>query len=254
MAWSWNHSLEHCRSGYSTIATCSPKNFDLVKSYGADHVFDYSHPDTPSQIKTLTRGTLKRVLDCISDHHAITVCHEAIGRLGGRLVNLELAPDPRPGDKRRRIVKHYFVDGKCSRKLLACPWSIFWLTFHRSRNLWGWCTYRQSRLQERAQSSEAWVCCREGRRIPEIDGWTQLAASSNPDRRRRPRGDRQRLGDAENRGFGKEVGLAAKLMAVLQNEPSTMNLRLPFRDLLADMTDLAGQHVNFDKPCGHWQQ
>lgn len=35
-------------------------------------------------------------------------------------------------------------------------------------------------------------------------------------------------------------------MAVLQNEPSTMNLRLPFRVLLADMTDLAGQHVNFD--------
>lgn len=35
-------------------------------------------------------------------------------------------------------------------------------------------------------------------------------------------------------------------MAVLQNEPSTMNLRLPFRVLLADKTNLAGEHVNFD--------
>lgn len=43
-------------------------------------------------------------------------------------------------------------------------------------------------------------------------------------------------------------------MAVLQDEqrgPSTMNLRLPFRVLLAVKTDLVGEHVNFDKPCGY---
>ncbi|KAJ6284272.1 hypothetical protein J3E71DRAFT_238923 [Bipolaris maydis] len=30
---------------------------------------------------------------------------------GGRLITLELPPEPRPGEKRRKVVKHFFVDG-----------------------------------------------------------------------------------------------------------------------------------------------
>ncbi|CAE7019947.1 hypothetical protein PTNB73_10552 [Pyrenophora teres f. teres] len=99
------------RSGYSTIASCSPRSFDLVRSYGADHIFDYAGPETPSTIRKLTEGTLSLVLDCISDHHSITVCHGAIGRLGGRLAVLEVPPEPRPGEKRRKAIKQFFVDG-----------------------------------------------------------------------------------------------------------------------------------------------
>ncbi|UPX19140.1 uncharacterized protein EKO05_0009412 [Ascochyta rabiei] len=98
-------------SGYSTIASCSPRSFDLVRSYGADHVFDYLNPETSSAIRKLTEGALSLVLDCISDHHSIAVCHGSIGRPGGRLVVLEVPPEPRPGEKRRKAVKQFFVDG-----------------------------------------------------------------------------------------------------------------------------------------------
>ena len=32
------------RSGYNVVSTSSPRNFDLVKAYGADVVFDYNSP------------------------------------------------------------------------------------------------------------------------------------------------------------------------------------------------------------------
>ncbi|KAE8855564.1 hypothetical protein PTNB73_10221 [Pyrenophora teres f. teres] len=99
------------RSGYSTIASCSPRSFNLVRSYGADHIFNYAGPETPSTIRKLTEGTLSLVLDCISDHHSITVCHRAIGRLGGRLAVLEVPPEPQPGEKRRKAIKQFFIDG-----------------------------------------------------------------------------------------------------------------------------------------------
>lgn len=33
------------RSGFRVITTCSPRNFDLVKSRGADEVYDYRNID-----------------------------------------------------------------------------------------------------------------------------------------------------------------------------------------------------------------
>ncbi|KAF1963890.1 GroES-like protein [Bimuria novae-zelandiae CBS 107.79] len=107
------------RSGYSTIASCSPRSFDLVRSYGADHVFDYSDPETPSAIRKLTAGALSFVLNCISDHHSIAVCHGAIGRLGGRLITLEVPPEPRSGEKRRKAVKQFFIDGPSDNRFYA---------------------------------------------------------------------------------------------------------------------------------------
>ena len=38
-------------SGYTVIATASPKNNDLIKSLGADFVFDYRDPDVVQKIK-----------------------------------------------------------------------------------------------------------------------------------------------------------------------------------------------------------
>lgn len=40
-------------SGYEVIAVCSAHNFDLVKSRGADHVFDRHDPETPARIREL---------------------------------------------------------------------------------------------------------------------------------------------------------------------------------------------------------
>jgi NADPH:quinone reductase-like Zn-dependent oxidoreductase len=53
-------------SGFTVITVCSPSNFNLVKSYGADHILDYHDPTAPDQIKVLTKNELKLAIDCIS--------------------------------------------------------------------------------------------------------------------------------------------------------------------------------------------
>ncbi|MCJ1394788.1 hypothetical protein MMC18_007668 [Xylographa bjoerkii] len=53
-------------SGLTVITTASPKNFELVKSYGADAFFDYHDPDCGEKIRTYTKNPLRYVLDCIS--------------------------------------------------------------------------------------------------------------------------------------------------------------------------------------------
>lgn len=79
-------------SGYDPIATCSPRNFDLVRGRGASAVFDYSASSVADDIKTHTSGRLKHVLDCISSAESVVVCYGAIQRPGGRYASLERVP------------------------------------------------------------------------------------------------------------------------------------------------------------------
>ncbi|KAL9615659.1 MAG: hypothetical protein Q9204_008703 [Flavoplaca sp. TL-2023a] len=53
-------------SGLTVITTASPKNYSLVKSCGADAVFDYHDPDCGSKIRAFTNNNLRHVFDCIS--------------------------------------------------------------------------------------------------------------------------------------------------------------------------------------------
>jgi hypothetical protein len=46
------------------ITTSSPHNFNLVKSVGADHVFDYKSPTVGQDIRALTENKLKYAWDC----------------------------------------------------------------------------------------------------------------------------------------------------------------------------------------------
>ncbi|KAH8899042.1 putative zinc-binding dehydrogenase family oxidoreductase [Thozetella sp. PMI_491] len=94
-------------SGLDPIATCSPHNFDLVRSRGASAVFDYTRPDVAAAIKRHTGGRLKHVLDCISDAQSVEICYDAIARVGGRYTCLELVPDELLA--RRRAVKPSFL-------------------------------------------------------------------------------------------------------------------------------------------------
>lgn len=79
-------------SGYDPIATCSPRNFDLVRGRGASAVFDYSSPEVAADIKAHTSGRLRYVLDCISSPESVKMCYGAIQRPGGRYASLELVP------------------------------------------------------------------------------------------------------------------------------------------------------------------
>ena len=55
-------------SGLTVITTCSPRNFDLVKKYGADAAFDYSNADECAKnIRDYTNNNLRYAFDCISE-------------------------------------------------------------------------------------------------------------------------------------------------------------------------------------------
>ncbi|KAK7931001.1 zinc-binding oxidoreductase [Apiospora marii] len=65
-------------SGLSVVTTASPANFDLVKSRGADAVFDYHDPQCARRIKEYTHNSLHHVLDCISTEASYHIVAEAM--------------------------------------------------------------------------------------------------------------------------------------------------------------------------------
>jgi NADPH:quinone reductase-like Zn-dependent oxidoreductase len=74
--------------GVPTITTCSPHNFDLVKSYGADEVYDYKTPDCAAKIRADTQNTLEYAVDCVAEDSSMSFCYAALGRMGGKYVAL----------------------------------------------------------------------------------------------------------------------------------------------------------------------
>ncbi|XDG06939.1 hypothetical protein ABKA04_006554 [Annulohypoxylon sp. FPYF3050] len=51
-------------SGLTVITTSSPHNFELLKSLGADAVFDYRSPTAGAEIRALTKNKLTLAWDC----------------------------------------------------------------------------------------------------------------------------------------------------------------------------------------------
>jgi len=97
-------------SGYKVVTTCSPKNFGLVESYGAEKAFDYHSPTCGEDIRAYTGNTLEYALDIITEAKTIRHCYAAIGRGGGRYCGFELLPDDLIATM-RRSVKAEWVNG-----------------------------------------------------------------------------------------------------------------------------------------------
>ncbi|CAG8902794.1 unnamed protein product [Penicillium egyptiacum] len=76
-------------AGLRPIVTCSKSNVDLVRRFGAEHVFDYSDPECAAEIRRYTGGTLAYTLDCVAIAETTQLCYNAMGRAGGRYVTLE---------------------------------------------------------------------------------------------------------------------------------------------------------------------
>jgi NADPH:quinone reductase-like Zn-dependent oxidoreductase len=79
--------------GHKVVTACSARNFDLVKSYGADAVFDYNDGEGAIKaIREATGGGVHKALDCISlpDSNAFTLACFADGK--GQM-NVILPPD-----------------------------------------------------------------------------------------------------------------------------------------------------------------
>lgn len=60
------------------ITTCSPRNFDYVKSLGADATFDYNSSSCGADIRKHTNDKLYYAFDCISEGSAPGICCAAL--------------------------------------------------------------------------------------------------------------------------------------------------------------------------------
>ncbi|KAJ4142121.1 hypothetical protein NW754_014912 [Fusarium falciforme] len=66
------------QSGYTVITTCSPRNFDYVRSLGADAVIDYHAADAGNQIRSLTDDQLEFAWDTVSVAQSAAICADAL--------------------------------------------------------------------------------------------------------------------------------------------------------------------------------
>ncbi|PWY76061.1 putative zinc-binding dehydrogenase family oxidoreductase [Aspergillus sclerotioniger CBS 115572] len=94
--------------GHIPITTCSPKNFDLVRSYGAEAVYDYHSATCAQDIRTYTDNNLELVLDPMTEAKTQRLCYQSIGRAGGRYIALEMW---QPMNHTRQTVEPTFVMG-----------------------------------------------------------------------------------------------------------------------------------------------
>ncbi|KJR87253.1 protein TOXD [Sporothrix schenckii 1099-18] len=66
------------RAGYTVITTCSPANFDYVKSLGASHVVDYHDADAGKTVRELTNNKLYHAWDTVSVAQSAQICADAL--------------------------------------------------------------------------------------------------------------------------------------------------------------------------------
>lgn len=101
----------------TVVATCSPRNFDLVQRYGADAVYDYHAPDALSDIKRDYPG-IDRAFDGISLQESTSFCADVVGS-GGKVVVLL---DTRKVGKGRDVE----IIWTLMYTLLGRPFQFFW--------------------------------------------------------------------------------------------------------------------------------
>lgn len=87
-------------SGVTVITTCSPKNFDLVKSLGASAAFDYrGATECASNVNEFVEqaglGELELIVDCIGAFESPQICASALSSSGGTYLSVSPTPFPR---------------------------------------------------------------------------------------------------------------------------------------------------------------
>jgi NADPH:quinone reductase-like Zn-dependent oxidoreductase len=75
-------------TGCKVIAISSPHNFALLKSYGADEVYDYKSPTIGTDINAATSDSLTLAFDTISEKGSPEICAAALSSKGGKYTSL----------------------------------------------------------------------------------------------------------------------------------------------------------------------
>lgn len=86
-------------SGYRVLTTASPRNFGLLRSIGADDVFDYHSATCGADIRAATDSKLKLAWDCIGGEQALQICNDALSEEGGQISRFSPAGAMREGVK-----------------------------------------------------------------------------------------------------------------------------------------------------------
>ncbi|PRP74654.1 coagulation factor 5/8 type domain-containing protein [Planoprotostelium fungivorum] len=95
-------------SGYRVVATASPRNFDLVKSYGAEFVFDYKDAQLIEKVKQATGGKkINYAYDAISEGDSVKLSLQVLDNEGELILTL-----PAPADLQTKTKVHSIFAGK----------------------------------------------------------------------------------------------------------------------------------------------
>ncbi|KLU83812.1 hypothetical protein MAPG_02862, partial [Magnaporthiopsis poae ATCC 64411] len=65
-------------SGFKVLTTASPRNFDYLRSLGADEVYDYNSDGWAEEVRKSTGGKLRYAWDCISLEASARGCAAAL--------------------------------------------------------------------------------------------------------------------------------------------------------------------------------
>jgi NADPH:quinone reductase-like Zn-dependent oxidoreductase len=93
-------------AGYTVVTTASPHSTDLVKSYGADAVFDYHDPDVATAI-VKQYPNISVAVDCFSKGNSFGISDEVLKNSKGKLITLLQPPKPKyPGVEHELILAY----------------------------------------------------------------------------------------------------------------------------------------------------
>ena len=100
------------RSGLTVLTTCSPRNFDLVKSLGATAAFDYNSPDCAKQIRDYSNNNLKYAFDCIALADSAKICADALSSTSGCVYSALLPVELPRNDVEKKFTLAYTAVGE----------------------------------------------------------------------------------------------------------------------------------------------
>lgn len=98
-------------AGLQVIASCSPRSFDLVKSFGANHVVSYAdHAAALKEIKQITNGGVMKGVDCVGGKANLRFAVDAFGPAGGVLSSiLPGGKSPRKDVEYRDVLLYRYI-------------------------------------------------------------------------------------------------------------------------------------------------
>lgn len=76
-------------AGFASLVTSSPGHFELVKSYGAAAVFDYTSLNCATEIRNYMKNNLQYSLDCVTLVESMKLCYSTLGHAGGNYTGLD---------------------------------------------------------------------------------------------------------------------------------------------------------------------